>query len=131
MPSDPARSGDPTADLLDRAAMGVSLACMAHCLAVPLALTLVPSLMPAFWDDRVVHVTALALALPLAVIGLGPGLRRSRNGTVLALATGGLLLMAAGIALHDIPPLDVVLTLVGAGAVGAAHLRNFLLRRRA
>jgi hypothetical protein len=131
MSSDPARSGDPAADLLDRAAMGVSLVCMAHCLAVPLALTLVPSVIPALWDDQLVHVTALALALPLALFGIGSSLRRVRDPAVLTLATVGLVLMAAGIALHDAPPLDVILTLLGAGTVGSAHLRNYLLRRRA
>jgi hypothetical protein len=127
MSTDP---GDNAADLLDRAAMGVSLACMAHCLAIPLALTLAPPLLPAVWDDRMVHVTALALALPLALLGIGTSLRRVRDPSVVGLAGLGLAFMAGGIALHEAPPLDIVLTLAGATSVGAAHLRNYVLRRR-
>lgn len=131
MTTDPAQSGPETADLLDRAAMGVSLVCMAHCLAIPLTLSLAPSLLPTVWDDRMVHVLALALALPLAVLGIGARLRRSRDRLTLGLAGAGLTLMAAGIGLHDAPPLDVVFTLAGAGSVGAAHMRNYTQRRQA
>ena len=130
MASEPARQSDDSADLLDRAAMGVSLLCMAHCLSLPLILSLAPSLLPAVWDDRMVHAGALALALPLAIVGIGARMRGSRDRLTFALAGAGLLLMALGIALHDSPPLDLLLTLAGAGTVGAAHFRNFAQRRQ-
>ena len=131
MSTDPAQASPVSVDLVDRAAMGVSLACMLHCLAIPLTLSVAPSLIPRVWDDQLVHVAALALALPLAAIGIGMRLRRSRDLPTLLLAGGGLLLMAAGIVAHEAPPLDVILTLAGAGALGLAHLRNFRRRRTA
>lgn len=118
------------ADLLDRTAMGVSLACMAHCLAIPLVLTLAPTLLPAIWDDVLVHMLALALALPLASVAILLRFRYTRDTLTLALAALGLAGMAVGIVLHEAPPLDFVFTFAGAGCLGWAHLRNFGLRRR-
>lgn len=118
------------ADLLDRTAMGVSLACMAHCLAIPLVLTLAPTLLPAIWDDVLVHMLALALALPLASVAILLRFRYTRDTLTLALAALGLAGMAVGIVLHEAPPLDFVFTFAGAGCLGWAHLRNFRLRRR-
>lgn len=131
MASDPAQPSTDSVDLLDRAAMGVSLLCMAHCLALPLMLSLTPSLLPAVWDDRMVHTVALGLALPLAIVGIGARMRSSRDALTIGLAGTGLVLMGLGIATHDAPPLDLLFTLAGAGSVGAAHLRNYSRRRRA
>ena len=117
-------------DLLDRAAMGVSMACMAHCLALPLMLTFAPTLLPAVWDDVVIHLVALGLALPLALVAILMRFRETRDTLTLALAGCGLAGMAVGIALHEAPPLDFVFTFAGAGALGVAHFRNFGLRRR-
>lgn len=123
--------GTDSADLLDRAAMSVSALCMVHCLTLPLILSLAPSLLPAVWDDRLIHAGALALALPLAIVGIGARMRTSRDPLTLGLAGVGLALMALGILAHDAPPLDLVFTLAGAGSVGTAHLRNYARRRRA
>ena len=117
-------------EVVDRVAIGVSLACVLHCLAAPIALALAPSLLPDFWDHEFVHVVALGLAVPLAAAAIGRGLRGSRDTAVLALAVGGLCSMIAGVLFHEHAGADLLFTVTGASAVAAAHMRNLLLRRR-
>lgn len=110
---------------LDSAAIGVSLACLAHCLLVPTMLVVAPWLVPALWADESFHLWAVALAIPISIFGLGVGYRRHRRRGLLVIAAIGLALMAAG-ALLVSEALETPVTVAGASAVAFAHLRNWL-----
>ena len=110
----------------DRAAMGVSSLCLAHCLALPLLLTVSPALshwLPLASHD--VHLWLLALALPLALIGLGLGYKR--HGVVSVLLRGGAGVTVMGLGVSHLLPLgfDTAATIVGVSLVLWAHISNW------
>ena len=81
-------------ELADLAAMGLSVACMLHCLAVPLLLVAAPWIVPAFFGDEAFHVVAVTLVIPVSLIALA-GSAALRPGLVALAAVGVLLLLSA------------------------------------
>ncbi|MCC5887025.1 MAG: MerC domain-containing protein [Gammaproteobacteria bacterium] len=112
----------------DAMAVGLSLSCLAHCLLLPLAVTLAPWVFPAFVSDERVHIFLLALAVPISAWGIGLGFRRHGEGRLVWMAVLGLALMIAGV-LQETDWLERGLTVVGVVLVAAAHILNWRRRR--
>jgi hypothetical protein len=113
----------------DPAAVGVSLACLAHCLLVPLLLSIAPWAVPGLWQDETFHLWAVAAAIPLSAVGIGLGFRQHRRIGLVLLAGAGLTGMLAGALLAPDEATETAATVVGASAVALAHLRNYSLGR--
>lgn len=112
---------------LDGAALGLSGLCLIHCLALPLAAAALP-LLGAWSDAEWVHGVILFAAAPLAAGALlrpGHGLRPA--GRLMALAAGGIVLLALGA--FGPAQCEVVATLAGSALLATAHILNW--RRRA
>jgi hypothetical protein len=110
---------------LDRLAVGLSGACLLHCLALPALAAMLPIL--GVWAHAEwVHLALLLAAAPLSAAAL---LRRGRRDWGLCIVAAlALTLMAIG-AIADIPSAtETALTVVGALTLAAAHLWN--ARRR-
>ena len=114
-----------TSSLADGAAISVSLLCLLHCLAVPVALTVAPWIVPGFLADERFHDVAVLVALPISAFALANVLA-TRPGLVL-LAGIGLCALTAG-AFVESEVTERALTTVGAIAIALAHLRNFMSR---
>lgn len=112
----------------DGAAVCLSAACLVHCLAVPLLLSVSPWVVPGLFRDEAFHLFAVALALPVSAFGIGLGLRQHRRPEVLLLAAAGLLAMAAGALAAPTERFEVLLTVAGVSSLALAHLRNWQLR---
>lgn len=110
---------------IDRAAIWLSGLCLVHCLAVPLAFLLAPSL--SAWLDATetqTHWVLFGLAVPISGVALYRGYRREPNLLTVTLGLVGLLLMLLGVTHLFGERLEIALTTVGVILVMFAHLRN-------
>ena len=115
-------------DWVERAAVGASLACLVHCLALPLLFAALPALSKVFALPESFHLWALAFAIPMATLALVQG--RSRHGAVYPLVLGfaGLTLMAIGAILLGGTPAETVATVIGSLTLATGHVMNWRLR---
>jgi hypothetical protein len=120
--------GDPT---LDRLGVGLSLACMVHCLAVPL-LALLPAL-----TGRVARVAApiewalLAGAVIVGLRSLVPSFRAHGRATPLALLLAGFAVLALGrLAAGEGTAAELAASLLGLACIASAHVLNLRIRPR-
>lgn len=114
--------------LLDRSAILLSMICVVHCLALPVAIIMLPALSAYWFADEYFHLLLLYLVLPTSVIALGLGCRRHRMFKMMVWGSAGLLCLSVAVLLgHDrLGELDEKgLTLLGAGLVVVAHIYNF------
>jgi hypothetical protein len=109
----------------DRVAIGLSVACLLHCLALPLALLLVPTLGPVMLGtESPVHWLLLGLALPISAYALWHGYRAHGQVRGLVLGALGLAIMLIAVSHIFDRSLETVLTVVGVSVLLAAHLLN-------
>ena len=114
---------------LDVLGLGISIACLVHCLALPLAALLLPALALRLdhATDHQLHWGLLALAAPISSLALWRGARCHGSWTWLKLGVSGLSLMLLGV-LHVFGARsEVAMTLLGVVLLAIAHLRNVTL----
>ncbi len=123
----------PTQFKADAAAVGLSLACLAHCLLLPVLLTLAPALSIGFLADEQFHRWLLVAILPTSALALMLGCWRHRSLSVIAAAGVGLtLLVLAAFFGHDLlgEAGEKVMTSIGAVIVAYSHIMNHRLCKR-
>jgi drug/metabolite transporter (DMT)-like permease len=118
----------------DRAAIGLSLVCILHCLAIPLVLVLFPTLSLMLMDDYAFHQLILFFIVPVSVLALSMGYRHHRNTKVVMISVMGLcVLVATGFIEHELLGHwgEAILTVIGSLIIASAHLQNARLRKQA
>lgn len=118
--------------IADKAAITLSTVCSIHCLAAPVLLVMLPSLTAVGLGDESFHYWMLVAVIPCSVIALGLGCKKHRNMQLAVCGGIGLcLLLAAALFAHDIGGefAEKALTLLGAGMIAIAHIRNQRLCR--
>lgn len=118
----------------DVTAIGLSVACILHCLALPLALTLLPTLPVGMLTDEQFHRWLLVAIVPASTIALVIGCRNHKSLAVPVIGSAGMLLLLwAGFAGHDTlgETGERVVTVIGALVIAAAHIMNQRLCRKA
>lgn len=115
--------------LVEHAALGASLLCLVHCLALPLVFAALPAIASILPIDSSFHLLMLAIAVPASGAALVTG--RSRHGAwwPLLLGGAGLSLLAVGVLRFGDTALETPLTVTGAIVLAVAHLSNMRLRR--
>lgn len=116
-------------DVYDRGAIGVSLLCMVHCLAMPLLALAFPLGIFATLAHNHWHWLFLAAAAPVSLLAVWRTDAASRDRRVVAGVLFGLLMLAAGIVVRDHDH-QIILTLIGATSLFLAHLANLRLNLR-
>lgn len=112
----------PARDLFDRLAIGVSALCLAHCAASVVLVTMLATAGGALLHPAI-HEMGLALAIVLAIAGLGRGYLQHRRRVPMILGTAGIALMATALSVpHGL--LEAGLTMLGVCGVATAHLLN-------
>ena len=123
------RHSQQSIDWMDQAALAGSLACMVHCLVLPLIVAALPALSSLLAVPEAFHLWMIALAVPAAAFALVAG--RARHGTAWPLwlgTTGCVLLLLGGVAVDE-DRWETVVTVVGSLALAWAHIANWRLRR--
>jgi hypothetical protein len=113
---------------LDKAAIGLSTVCAIHCLTLPIALAMIPSVVLLEFGDENFHQLLTFVVFPTSLIALTMGCRRHRHWQVLGWGVAGLsLLVLTAMLGHDLmgEKMEKFATLCGAMLVVMSHLMNF------
>ena len=118
-------------DLIEGVAVGATIACLVHCLALPLLIAVIPVIPAVLPIPEHFHAIALGLAIPATGGALFAGYRRHRVAAPLFAGTTGLLLLTLGATHWEATPLETPVTVLGSLRIAAAHLVNWRYRRLA
>lgn len=116
-------------NLSDSLAIGVSVACLVHCLALPIVIALLPAW--SAWLDipESFHLWVFAFALPFSLGVLLKAARGRWRFQPLWIGVAGLGVMGAGLWVHH-PVLEPLVTTSGAILLASAHVFNWHGRSR-
>ena len=113
----------------DKFAIGLSLLCTVHCLVLPFALVLMPSLAGLPLADERYHYWMLFVVIPTSVIALSLGCKQHQHYRLLLLGFAGLSLLCFAVLGESYigETGEKTLTLFGAALVATGHLMNYHL----
>ncbi|MCY4039762.1 MAG: MerC domain-containing protein [Gammaproteobacteria bacterium] len=120
-------------EISDKMAIGLSLLCAIHCLAMPLAAVMLPSVAALSLDDELYHLWMLIAVFPVSAYALTLGCTKHKRYQLVLVGGAGLLLLGAAAFLgHDLlgHTWERLLTLIGASIIALGHFFNFRLCRR-
>jgi hypothetical protein len=119
----------------DALAAALSSLCLVHCLVLPIALVLAPTLAGVSRDvlhgPGWLHWAFLLVAAPVSVYALWRGVAVHGAPGPWRQAAIGFLVMAGGALAHDHVPIEQLLTVTGGLLVAHAHWRNWKARTTA
>lgn len=101
----------------DKFAISLSVLCTLHCLLIPSAVILLPSLTALHLEDEIFHIWMIVAVIPVSGYALTMGCNQHKNFRVMIVGLIGLILLVLSAILgHDIltESLEKVLTVVGA-----------------
>lgn len=113
--------------VLDSAGIVLSCLCIAHCLFLPVAVSLLPIILGDALVRPETHWAMLAAVAPIATYALWKGYRHHEHNFVLIAGAAGLVtLLAAHPLAHALGShqWETILTVAGGFCVSAAHARN-------
>lgn len=117
----------------DKAAVGLSLLCVIHCLFLPIILILMPALTGLLaFNDELFHRMLLVAVVPISAIALVIGYLHHRSHRVLLIGLVGLTILIVTSALgHAIVGKhgEIALTVLGTSIIAYGHFLNYRLRR--
>jgi hypothetical protein len=118
-------------DLVESMAIAGAVACLAHCIAVPMLVAFLPALAMVMPVPATFHLLALGFAVPTTAFALYLGYRRHGWPSPLIGGFVGLALLAVGVLAFGEGPLEVPVTVLGSLAIVGAHATNWRYRRMA
>lgn len=117
-----------TQTFTDKLAIGISLACAAHCLLLPLAVLMLPSLTALGLENEAFHFWMVVAVLPSSLYALTLGCRNHGRYRILGAGMVGLSLLILALVLGESRIGEMGekgLTLLGASIIAVAHWFNF------
>ncbi len=125
----------PSRRWFDQLGIGLSLACLIHCMVLPLTIMFTPLLTGWLLADAAFHTYLLAFILPVALLAFSAGWLRHRHHIVLICGLTGLLLISvtavqAAWLDHGLfgASMEKTMTTVGGFMLIAGHLLNLRAR---
>ena len=116
--------------ITDKTAIGLSVICTLHCLALPFAVTLLPTLAATNLEDEAFHLWMVIAVIPMSLLALTMGCKKHKDYRVALLGVIGLSLLTLAVLLgHDLlgESGETVLTVSGASIIAVCHLLNHRL----
>jgi hypothetical protein len=120
--------------LADKFAVSASTICAVHCIGLPFLLSVFPAVGSTLFGEESFHVWLLWGLVPLSAFSLSLGCKNHRNFSVLLKGILGVcVLIFTALAGHEMlgESSERYTTLLGAGLLALAHLRNYKLCRLA
>ena len=114
----------------DKLAIGLSLTCAIHCLALPFLLIVLPNFAALNLDNEAFHVWMVVAVIPTSIYALFMGCKQHKRYELLKYGLIGLTLLILAVTLGEevIGELwEKLLTVAGAMFVAYGHYRNFQL----
>ena len=119
-----------TQAITDRLAIGLSLMCVIHCLAITSLVSLLPSMVALPLGNEAFHIWMVVAVIPSSAYALSLGCKQHQRYQLLILGSIGLTLLVLALVLGEERIGEVgekILTVLGAGFVAAGHWFNFRL----
>lgn len=116
--------------IADKTAITLSFICTLHCLAVPFAVALLPTLAAINLGDEAFHLWMVIVVIPTSLLALSMGCKKHRDYRLMLLGITGLsLLILAAFFGHDLmgESIETAMTVLGATIIAAGHLLNHRL----
>ena len=116
--------------ITDKLAIGLSLACVIHCLALPVMLVLLPTLAALNLDNEAFHLWMVVAVLPSSLYALTMGCKQHKRYQLLIWGIVGLALLVLALALGEERIGEwgeKALTVLGATLVAVGHWLNYRL----
>ena len=120
--------------LTDKIAIALSLLCTLHCLALPLALVLFPSLLTLHLDNEIFHIGMVVAVIPTSLYALTLGCKQHKQVHLFAIGCLGLVFLVSALVLGEAlfgEFGEKVLTFIGSIVLAFGHIRNFQYCQRA
>ncbi|RKF17475.1 MerC domain-containing protein [Alginatibacterium sediminis] len=117
-----------TSALPDKAAIGLSILCVVHCLALPVFIVVVPNSLALYLDNESFHLWMLVAVIPISAYALTLGCKKHKRNSLLLLGGTGVLFMIAAVTIgeHYFGELgEKGLTLLGGVLVAFGHYQNY------
>ena len=121
-----------TQALTDKLAISLSLMCAIHCLALPLLLAVLPSMVALWLDNEAFHFWMVVAVIPSSLYALSLGCKKHNRYRLFLLGCIGLTLLVLALVLGEerIGELgEKILTALGSGFVVVGHWLNYRLCR--
>ena len=119
-----------TQAITDRLAIGLSLMCVIHCLAIASLLSLIPSMVALQLDSEAFHLWMVVAVLPSSVYALTLGCTQHKRYRLLIWGCIGLTFLVMALVLGEGrigENGEKILTVLGGGFVAVGHWFNFRL----
>lgn len=119
--------------IADKLAVSLSMLCAIHCLAMPLAIVMIPTLAGLPIAGEGFHLWMVFAVLPISIYALTKGCKKHSNYQVLSIGGLGLVvLIATAIFGHDFlgETAEKALTVLGASIIAVGHVWNYRLCQR-
>ena len=116
--------------ITDKLAIGLSLICAIHCLAITSLFALLPSMVALGLDSEMFHLWMIVAVLPSSVYALTLGCKQHKRYRLLIWGFIGLTLLVMALVLGEESIGEAgekILTVLGAGFVAVGHWFNFRL----
>lgn len=115
-------------DWMDWIGIGLSGACLIHCLALPIFISALP-LLGAVSHNPYFHRILAAFILPIAVFAFWKGYLRHKNKSLLFTGSFGAVLIVLAIQIDPDGHKSLWITVLGSLSLLMSHLRNWWLLR--
>ncbi|MBQ4837271.1 MULTISPECIES: MerC domain-containing protein [Pseudoalteromonas] len=111
----------------DRVSIGLAVMCLAHCLVLPIAITLLPFLATSFLKEEAFHQVLLVGVLLTSILALYSGCKAHKQWRIFTTGIVGLFtLSVAALFGHDLigDYGETILTMIGSLIVAYCHINN-------
>jgi hypothetical protein len=111
--------------LSDKIAIGLSIACAAHCLLMPTFVLALPLFFSGQLDNELFHRLMLWVIVPVSLYALASGYNNHKKIPIFYLGLAGILMLISAVTIEEIFLGEELITLLGSIIITLAHFLNW------